>query len=163
MQLDDRTTITIRPICSEDATIEQAFVRALSPRSKYFRFMQYLKELTPQMLTQFTKIDYEREMALIAVINEDNKETQIGVSRYTINPDGITGEFALVIADAWQRRGIGSRLTKCLIEVAQKRGLEAIEAEILTQNTRMLSLAKNLGFSVTVSGDSNTRKIIMSF
>ena len=64
--LADGTTITIRPIEPDDAEIEQAFVRALSPRARYFRFFGPLKELSPAALTRFTHNDYPARMALIA-------------------------------------------------------------------------------------------------
>jgi len=158
-QLPDATDITIRPIRPEDAEIEQSFVRRLSPQSKYFRFMQSVQELTPTMLVRFTQIDYDREMALIAVLGNaaDNEhsqdETEIGVARYTINPDGQSCEFALVVADEWHRRGIGSRLMTSLMEVARARGLRTMEGEVLANNTEMLALVTRLGFNVHTSAD----------
>jgi acetyltransferase len=88
-------------------------------------------------------------MAFIAVTEEDAKETEIGVARYVTNPDGETCEFALVVADAWQRKGIGSGLMEQLMEVARSRGLKTIEGEVLTaSNEEMLALVKILGFSI---------------
>ena len=99
-QLPDGTNIVVRPIRPEDASIEQEFVRKLSERAKYFRFMQTLDELTPSMLARFTQIDYDREMAIIAVISQaDGTEVEVGVCRYVTNPDGKSCEFAIVVAD----------------------------------------------------------------
>lgn len=145
-QLADGTDITIRPIRPEDAEIEQIFVRDLSSDSKYFRFMQALNELTPMMLARFTQINYDRELALIAVTKDKNQEIEIGVARYITNPDGESCEFALVVADEWQQMGIGSRLMSCLMEAAKAGGLKRIEGEVLKNNTHMLELAKFLGF-----------------
>ncbi|MCW8987454.1 MAG: bifunctional acetate--CoA ligase family protein/GNAT family N-acetyltransferase, partial [Gammaproteobacteria bacterium] len=131
MQLSDGTTITIRPIRPEDAEIELAFVHNLSPESKYFRFMQALHELTPQMLMRFTQIDYDREMALIAVAEIGDKETEIGVARYVTNPDGESCEFAIVIADKWHKKGLGSHLLDKLIQVARMKRLSIIDGEVL--------------------------------
>jgi acetyltransferase len=160
-QLPDGTNITVRPIRPEDAEMEQTFVRNLSERAKYFRFMQTLEELTPPMLARFTQIDYDREMALIAVVNQpDGTEIEIGVCRYVINPDGKSCEFAIVVADQWQRRGIAHRLMGQLMEAARHRDLEIMDGDILASNHEMIALAKTLGFSVTTSKeDPNVRRV----
>ena len=84
LTLPDGTEPIIRPIRPEDAEIEQNFIRSLSDQAKYFRFMQAIKELTPEMLVRFTQIDYDREMALIGVVEEQGNEVQIGVARYYV-------------------------------------------------------------------------------
>ena len=145
--LADGTPITIRPIRPEDAEGEQAFVRGLSPEARQFRFMQSVKELTPKMLVQHTQIDYRREMALVAMTKEGEKEIQRGVARYIINPDGTSCEFAIVISDAKRRQGIGSRLMNSLISSARRHGLKMIVGEVLSNNQAMLSLMKDLNFT----------------
>ena len=152
-QLSDGTNIKIRPIRPEDASIEQSFVRELSPQSKYFRFMQGLNELTQQMLVRFTQLDYSRELALIAVLESPDQETELGVARYVMNPDGESCEFALVVADKWQHKGIGSNLMNALIEAARQRGIKRMEGEILADNHNMLKLTKHLGFSHHANSD----------
>ncbi|MDX2504524.1 MAG: bifunctional acetate--CoA ligase family protein/GNAT family N-acetyltransferase [Gammaproteobacteria bacterium] len=160
LQLSDGTNIKIRPIRPEDAAIEQSFVRELSPQSKYFRFMQGLNELTQQMLVRFTQLDYNRELALIAVLDHPDKETELGVARYVMNPDGKSCEFALVVADKWQHKGIGSHLMTVLINAAHQSGIKAMDGEILANNHNMLKLAKNLGFSVHTSTDDPGLKAV---
>jgi acetyltransferase len=150
-QLPDGTDLVIRPIRPEDAEIEQTFVRKLSERAKYFRFMQSINELTPQMLARFTQIDYDREMALIAVVEVGGRETEIGVARYISNPDGKSCEFAIVVADDWQQQGIAHRLMQKLIETARSHALQLMEGEVLSSNQEMLSLAAELGFSIASS------------
>lgn len=152
-QLADGTNIIIRPIRPEDAAIEQSFVRELSPQSKYFRFMQGMNELTQQMLVRFTQLDYSRELALIAVLEEGNRETELGVARYVMNPDGESCEFALVVADKWQNRGIGSRLMNVLMDAAKQRGLKHMQGEILANNSSMLKLTESLGFGLQASDE----------
>jgi acetyltransferase len=148
IQLDDGSAIKIRPIRPEDASIEQSFVRELSTESKHFRFMQGLNELTQQMLVRFTQLDYGRELALIAVQEHGENETQIGVARYVINADGESCEFALVVADNWHHKGIGIFLMNALIDAARQRGLKTMDGEILSDNANMRSLAAKIGFSV---------------
>lgn len=158
-QLADGTDVIIRPIRPEDAGIEQAFVHSLSPESKYFRFMQGLNELTQDMLIRFTQIDYHREMALVATLDDGPPETELGVARYMMNPDGRSCEFALVVADTWQRKGIGSRLMLSLMEAARERGFEVMSGEVLAYNTHMLELVRSLGFDLHTSHDDSSIKV----
>jgi len=160
-QLSDGTNITIRPIRPEDAKIEQDFVRNLSPQAKYFRFMEHLQELTPIMLVRFTQIDYDREMALISTYKKEDEEIHIGVARYIINPDQETCEFALVVADEWQNKGIGTRLMTNLIAVAKSHGLKSMQGEIVSSNTAMLELVKYLGFTLSESEDPSIKLVSM--
>ena len=153
MQLPDGTDIVLRPIRPEDADIEAAFVRNLSPQARYMRFMQTLEELSPEMLVRFTQIDYDRELALIAVVMEGGKEVEIAVTRYGVNPDGDSCEFAIVVADEWQTRGVGARLLTLLMEAAKARGFKRMEGEVLAENGAMLSLVKRVGFSVSTLPD----------
>jgi acetyltransferase len=148
--------MVIRPIRPEDARIEDDFVRNLSPRSKYFRFMRALHELTPEMLVRFTQIDYYREMAFIVTTEVAGEEAQVGVGRYVTNPDGSSCEFAVVVGDEWRRKGIGSRIMTSLMDVARSRGLRQMEGEILSENSDMLTLMKRLGFSLAPCEDDPT-------
>lgn len=150
-QLPDGTEITIRPIRPEDAEMVQEFVRNLSVEAKYFRFMNTLQELSQTMLARFTQIDYDREMALIAVTEENGKEVEIGVCRYAINPDGDSCEFALVVSDQWQHKAIGHKLMGSLMDAARARGLKTMEGEVLASNHNMLKLVATLGFAVATS------------
>jgi acetyltransferase len=148
-QLPDGTDVVMRPIQPEDATIEQAFVQALSAESKYFRFMQNLEKLTPVMLVRFTQIDYDREMALVGVVDDGTPRAQmIGVARYVSNPDRHSCEFGLTVGDEYQRQGIGRELMRRLMAVARDRGIEVMEGEVLAKNTKMLALCEGLGFRV---------------
>ena len=143
--------VTVRPVRPEDAEMEQAFVRGLSPESRYFRFMDTLRELTPSMLVRFTQIDYDREMAFVATMPREGREAEIGVARYVANPDGESCEFAIVIADDWHRRGLGRRLMGQLIDVARARGLRTMIGHVLAENRGMLQLCQGLGFAITDS------------
>jgi acetyltransferase len=159
-QLPDGTNITIRPIRPEDAEIEREFVRNLSEEAKYFRFMDTIHELSEQMLARFTQLDYDREMALIALAEENGREVEIGVARYAINPDGESCEFALVVGDRWQHKAIGHRLMNSLMDAARGKGLKTIEGEVLASNRNMLKLVTSLGFTISPSEeDAAVKKI----
>lgn len=155
-QLADGTNIIIRPIRPEDAEIEKRFVKQLSPEAKFFRFMNALQELSQDMLIRLTQLDYDRELALVAIVDSGAEETELGVARYFTNPDGETAEFALVVADEWQHRGLGTRLMSCLIDAAREMGLKSLRGEILANNVKMLGLMKRLAFTCHTKTDDST-------
>lgn len=160
-QLSNGANITIRPIRPEDAMLEKDFVHRLSERTKYFRFMQALQELTPEMIVRFTQIDYDREMAFVAVTDAANMPGELGVGRYLMNPDGNSVEFALVVADDCQCLGIGSKLMRTLMQTAKAKGMAFFEGEVLAVNTPMLSLVKKLGFSIeAIADDSEVVRVV---
>lgn len=145
-QTPEGLTVTIRPIRPEDAELEQEFVRNLSPETKYFRFMNTLKELSPAQLVRLTQIDYDREMAFIAVTEIAGKTTEIGVARYAMNPDGESCEFAIVVADDWQGKGLARRLMGVIIDTARSRGIKYMNGDFLSENRRMIQFVTSLGF-----------------
>jgi acetyltransferase len=148
-QMNDGKIVTIRPIRPEDAELEQDFVKGMSDESRYYRFMDTLRELTQTMLVRFTQIDYDREMALVAVTaDEDGKETQIGVARYVGNPDGESVEFALAVGDDWQKCGVGRKLMSALIDCARVKGYRAVVGDVLSTNSKMFRLMTSLGFTI---------------
>jgi len=158
----DGRIITIRPIRPEDAEMEQDFVKSLSEESKYYRFMDTLRELTQAMLVRFTQIDYDREMALIATLpGKGDKVVQIGVARYVTNPDGETVEFALAVADDWQMHGVGRKLMTSLIEIARQKGFRAMVGDVLTMNSKMFRLMTSLGFTVQPHRDDPAVKRVV--
>jgi len=160
-QLPNGVDITIRPIRPEDANMEKDFVHSLSERSKYLRFMQSLQELTPEMIVRFTQIDYDREMAFVAVTEHQNMPTELGVGRYIMNPDGHSVEFALVISDCCQGLGIGAKIMTTLMKAAKFKGISFFEGEVLTVNKPMLSLVKKLGFTIEpIAGDDEVVRVI---
>jgi len=160
VQLPDGKDLVIRPIRPEDADMTQEFVRGLSEQTKYFRFMQAIKELTPEMLVRFTHIDYDREMALIGVIEHDGEEAAVGISRYNSRPGGEACEFAVVVSDTWRNLGIGARLMRSLMANARRRGFRVMEGEVLTANTRMLALMKSLGFRIDADLEDPAVKLV---
>ena len=147
--LRDGTTLHVRPIRPEDAELERAFVDGLSEQTRYFRFFYRLAELTPSMIARFTQVDYDRELALVAVVTTDGAQAFVGVARYIANPDRTSAEFAVVVADAWQRRGVARVLMRGLIVCAKRRGFERLIGTILRVNEPMLDFVRSLGFDVS--------------
>ena len=151
LPLPDGQEGVLRPIRPDDAQALQDFTRLLSAQARYMRFVSMMRELTPRMLARYTQVDYHRELALVATIesldhdHQDRPQTIIGLAHYLLNPDGLGAEYALVIADAWQARGLGRRLMTSLIEAARQQGLAYIEGLVLANNRPMLSLMVGLG------------------
>jgi acetyltransferase len=159
-QLPSGDDVLIRPIRPEDAELTQSFVRSLSEETKYFRFMDAVKELSPTMLARLTQIDYTREMALLALTEIEGREVELGVARYAISPEGESCEFALVVSDQWQKQGIGHKLMDVLMDVARGKGLRMMEGEVLKTNRPMLKLVASLGFRIEPHPEDETvRKI----
>ena len=154
--LSNGMDIIIRPIRPEDAELEQDFHSRLSANTKYFRFMQALQELTPEMIVRFTQIDYDREMAFIAITNNtDLSHTkELAVGRYVMSPDGKSVEFALVVVDDAQCMGIGTKILIELMRSAKDKGMEFFTGEVLTANKPMLGLVSKLGFSLDTLVDN---------
>ena len=135
----------------------QSLVRGLSQESRYFRFASALHELPLRMLARFTLIDYDREMAMVAVLQDHSlaedgspvvTERIIGVSRYVANPDGNSCEFSLLVADEMKGHGLGTRLMQAIMDVARSKGLSEIMGLVLANNSPMLRLMKRLGYQV---------------
>jgi len=159
----DGREILIRAIRPEDAEMEQALVRGLSEESRYFRFINALHELSDRMLVRFTQIDYDRELALVAVVDEGGHERQLGVARYAITDDGSNCEFAIVVGDESQGKGLGSRLMASLLDAARARGLDTMEGFVLATNHKMLKLMESLGFEIETSPDDpSMRRVVKS-
>jgi acetyltransferase len=160
---------TLRPIHPDDAQMLQAMTKRLKPESRYFRFVSSMAELPPQMLSRFTLIDYDREMALCAVVEEEvetegggktRQERIIGVSRYITNPDRNSCEFSLVVDDAFAGQGLGTRLMLSIMDVAREKGLQEIIGLVLTQNNGMLKLMRSLDFQVKAYPDDPDFRLV---
>jgi acetyltransferase len=136
----------------------------MSDESRYYRFMDTLRELTQTMLVRFTQIDYDREMALVATVpneKEAGKELQIGVARYVVNPDGESVEFALAVGDDWQKCGVGRKLMTALIECARMKGYRAVVGDVLSTNSKMFRLMTSLGFTIHPHPDDTAVKRVV--
>jgi acetyltransferase len=163
--LKDGTGCLIRPIQPDDASALQIFVRGLSDEARYMRFVSLMRELTPKMLARYTLIDYHRELALIATVPRTNEHGQsvnmiVGLAHYLRNRDGRTAEYALVVADDWQGRGLGRQLMSRLIDAARDQGLELIEGLVIGSNRPMRNLMQTFGMVDDVDAeDASMRRI----
>ncbi len=140
--------IFIRPIKPEDATLLTEFFQALSPQSVYFRFFRHMKQLPPDMLIRFTQIDYDREIALVALHESEGGEEMLGVARVIKETHCNNAEFAVLVSDSWHGQGIGAALLRNCLIIAQERGLQTVWGIVLPSNTQMQALGKKLGFKI---------------
>jgi acetyltransferase len=147
-QLDNGTVIMIRAARPDDGPLMQALVRGLSVSSRYQRFFYPLHELPPDTLARFSHADPLHEMTLLAVVEQDGREIAIGMAQYVADQPHSSCEFALVVGDAWQRKGVATRLLRNLVCVAHTAGIERIEGEVLADNNAMRQLLGKFGFAI---------------
>jgi acetyltransferase len=146
--------LMLRPILPEDEPALQDFVARQPPEAVRLRFFSPITRLPHQMAARLTQIDYDREMALILVRGNDVGEEQIiGVVRLHADPDGENGEYAVMISPELYGRGVGGLLMERMINFARKRGIRRIYGEVLAENEPMLTLARRLGFRISIDPD----------
>ena len=142
----DSERLTIRPIRPEDADQHAAFFARLSPQDIRYRFFTAMRELSAEQMARLTQVDYDREMAFIAV-RETSGET-VGVARLVCEPGADEGEFAVIVQSDMKGRGLATHLTQRLIDWARARRLRAIVGQVLADNAPMLAFVRHLGFSL---------------
>lgn len=144
--LSDGTDVLIRPIGPQDAAAEKSFIEALSPESRRNRFLGQIGHPSDEFIHQLTDIDYVNDVALVAIAPEGTNYKIIGVSRYAVDSSRKACECAVVVADAWQGKGLGTALMECLKTLASERGLLSMKSIDLAENWEMRDLASALGF-----------------
>lgn len=146
-RLPDGTPLQVRPIRPNDLELERDFIAALSSQTGYQRLMS-ARRPPPEELWRFTHIDYDHELALVACAQIDGRPRMLGVARFVRDSTGRDADFAIVVADAWQGRGLGALLLDRLVRAARTFGAQQLSGITMSSNTRMLALAKRLGFEV---------------
>jgi acetyltransferase len=152
----DGIPFRVRPIRPDDESLERQFIVRLSPESRYKRMMHAMKEPSPQLLHRFVHVDYQHDMAFVALIGKPPEEEIIGVARYAQDKNAPDCEFAVAVADAWQARGVGATLTRLLFEYAHTQGIRIIHGEILADNHQMIDLVHWLGMNTRICPEDHT-------
>jgi len=142
----DGERLLLRPIRPADAAAHNAFFHRLSPEDVRLRFFAAVRELTPAQLDKFTRLDYDRDMAFIAV-REETGET-VGVARLVREDDPAVAEFAVIVQRDLQGKGLATHLMRRLLAWAPRHGVREVVGEILAENGAMTDLARHLGFSL---------------
>lgn len=159
LTLLDGSEVTIRALRKEDKGFEREFIRNLSPESRWMRFLGQIGEPGDALIRRLTELDYQHDMAFIALSREGGILHEVGVSRYSLAPDGQSCECAVTVADAWQGKGLGTILMRDLIDIARKRGVHSMFSIDANENGRMRELARDLGFRREQDPDDPTRVI----
>lgn len=144
----------LRPIKPEDELMEKEMFSNFSERTQRYRFFQLIKDISHDELVRYTQIDYDREIAIIAIVKENGKEKMAGVVRLIADQYNETAEFAIVIADPWQNLGLGNKFTDYIMEIAKARGIQKIYANILADNHIMLHMFRSRDFKMIKTEDS---------
>jgi acetyltransferase len=147
-------TAVIRPVRPEDESLEAEMFKAFSPETQRHRFFGPIKDITHELLVRYTQIDYDREIALVAIIKERGREKMIGVVRLIADPLNETAEFAVVVADPWQGQGLGNKFTDYILSIARKRGIKEVWAKFLRDNKPMLTIFEKRKFNITFRGNT---------
>jgi acetyltransferase len=146
--------LTIRPIRPEDAEAHGAFFKRLTPEDIRWRFFSQLRELPPQQIARMTQLDYDREMAFVAIRTlPDGHEEMLGVSRLIREHDGVTGEFAVTVDRRMKGQGLGRHLMERLFAWARGNGIATIAGQVLADNAPMLAFVRALGFELHRSAE----------
>lgn len=159
--LTDGLKVRVRAIAAQDASMLQAFVRRLSSRSRHFRFFSAFVELPLEALERLVNQDLRRGLALVALSELRGETVIIAEARCVLDQVDGNAEFAIAVADEFQRRGLGIQLLRTLVTYASKKGVRRLFGEILADNQPMVALARRLGFQIRAN-ELDRRTVIAS-
>jgi acetyltransferase len=160
-RLDDGTEVTVRALAPEDEPLIIALHAGHSPHTIRMRFFSMVKTLSRDSLIRLCHLDYDREMALLAVRQHGEQPQALGVSRYYLHPETGVAEFAVVVGDPWQGQGLGWHLMQRLIDVARQRGVKRLVGAVLRENAPMLQMVEQLGFTVRPTSEQSVVEAVL--
>lgn len=144
--LRDGSHVLIRPVGKHDIAAERAFIEALSPQARRYRFLGQVSHSSDELIERFTDIDYKHELAFAAIVHDDSRDKFVAVSRYSTNAEETSCECAVTVLDDWQGKGLGTIMLTHLIEVARSRGIKHMWSIDSSENIAMADLAHHMGF-----------------
>jgi len=147
-KLKDGTSVVLRPIKPEDEPMWHELLSCCSTQSLWFRFSYLFKQTTHEMATRYCFIDYDRELGIVAEVEEEGQRRLIGVGRLVADANHEAAEYAVIVVDRWHGRGLGGLLTDYCLEVAKTWGVKRVVAEVSKENTRMLATFRNRDFQL---------------
>lgn len=151
--LPDGTEILFRPIKPEDEPLEHEMLGTLSEDTMRARFFQEIKSISHEMLVRFCNIDYDRELAIVAEVKVGEKRRIAAIGRLIMDSGCKSGEYAVLVHDDYQGKGLGYKLGDIFIGIANDRGLEEIYGYVQRTNSRMIRVFKKLGFTMERAPD----------
>jgi len=152
-RMRDGRTVLLRPIKPEDEPLWLEMFQNFSEESVRYRFFQIIKDTPHEVRVRYSNIDYDREIGIVAELEEEGRRQILGVVRLIIEPDGKNGEIAFIVADPWQGLGLGSKMVDYMIEICKDKGLETVYALMLPDNYRAIRLLKKMGFTIQYTQD----------
>ena len=158
--LKDGREVLLRPIKPEDEPLWLEMFQSFSEESIRNRFFDMLKDTPHEVRVRYCNIDYDREVAIVAELTEENRRRILGVARLSIEPDGKSGELAFIIGDPWQGLGLGTKMVDYVIEIAKDMGVQKIYAIMLPDNYRALDLTKKMGFKIEHLDDGTVKGVL---
>jgi acetyltransferase len=153
-KVKDEFDIILRPIKPEDEPLWLELLASCSKESIYHRFRYDFYFDSHEVASQYCFIDYDREIAIVAEVEEEGRKKLIGVGRLIADPDGELMEYAILITDSWQKRELGNTLTKYCMEIAKNRGVKRLVAETTKDNKPMISVFRKLNFKIRFNEDT---------
>ena len=147
-KLRDGRTILLRPIKPEDEPLWLEMFQNFSDESIHYRFFEIIKDTPHEVRVRYCNIDYDREIGIVAELNEGGRRKILGVVRLIVEPNGKTGEIAIIVADPWQGLGLGSKMTDYMIEICKDKKLETVYGIMLRDNHRATNLMEKMGFTL---------------
>ncbi|MGE5358971.1 MAG: GNAT family N-acetyltransferase [Bacteroidales bacterium] len=156
-------TVFLRPVRISDEPLLKDFFYSLSDRSLYRRFLTPILEMSHERLQEFVVIDYTKEMIILAVVEENGRETVAGLGEYYIEEDGLRANVAFAVRDEYQNRGIGTELLRYLIQIARKQGLAGLTAEVLKENEPMMRVFEKMGLPMQRTAVDESYDLKMTF
>jgi acetyltransferase len=160
--LKDGRKAVLRPIKPEDEAMEKEMFGNFSERTQKFRFFQLIKDISHEQLVRYTQIDYDREIAIIAELEEDGKKVMAGVGRLISDQYNEAAEFAVVIADPWHNQGLGNKFLDYILEIAGRRGIHKVYASILFENHIMQHMFRSRGFTMKIVEDGYYAELVIN-
>ncbi len=157
-KLKDGTPVTLRPIKPEDEPLWHDLLANCSTQSLWFRFSYLFKQTTHEMAARYCFIDYDREMGIVAEVEENGERKLIGVGRLVADVNHEAAEYAVIVVDRWHGHGLGGALTDYCLEIAQRWGVKKVVAETSKENARMLATFRNRGF---VFNDEQEQDVVL--
>ncbi len=151
-KLDNGIELTLRPIRPEDEPLEAELINTFSKETQRFRFFGYVS-VSHDMLVRYTQIDYDREIAIVAISHIDGVKKMLGVTRIIADAFSESAEFAIAVGDPWQGQGLGTILMEYVLEIAKKRSIKKIFAHVLADNAIMIKLLDEQSFKMTRNGE----------
>jgi acetyltransferase len=150
--------VVVRPIGPADVGMVQSFVVGLSATSRYYRFLAPVQELSPRMLDLLTRTDPPHLVALIGIAQAEGRQSLVAEARYVLNDDAGGADIAIVVADAWQRRGVGTAILAMLERIAMAAGIVRLMGESLATNDPFVHFAGRCGFAI--QADHEDRRVL---